>query len=312
MIKEEKTFHWIKVKTNLMYSTEIKLLMRQPDGGWYFSIYIYLIMLSINSKGRLVQKVNDIEIIYDLTTLTQELMFFKIDTVRVAIEMLRNLGFIYNEGEIICISNFDSLVGSETNWAKYKREQRAKNVQKQIGHQLDNVQQESRVKSQDFKKENNRLKKNKIDKISLTDFSDKEDDFFEIQDQELDKLNHVFTRYLIHSNYLTTSDLSLHKFNRLFSEIDEEVKSKDACLTFKNYQVIIQRFITKIKGVAIKHKFAYFNKAFNDSKTEYMIYLYEKIWDNFKRTKFELNYPEIIEKIKKRCEKFHIYDEKTD
>ncbi|MCL2521227.1 MAG: hypothetical protein FWE36_00030 [Erysipelotrichales bacterium] len=60
-------------------------------------------MLSINSKGRLVQKVNDIEIIYDLTTLTQELMFFKIDTVRVAIEMLRNLGFIYNEGEIICI-----------------------------------------------------------------------------------------------------------------------------------------------------------------------------------------------------------------
>ena len=74
-----------------MYSQEIKLLMRQPDGGWYFSIYMYLIMLSINSNGRLIQKIGEVEMIYDLTSITQELMFFKIDTIRVAIEMLKQL-----------------------------------------------------------------------------------------------------------------------------------------------------------------------------------------------------------------------------
>ena len=54
--KRAEKYFWIKLRLDDMYSQEIKLLMRQPDGGWYFSIYMYLIMLSINSNGRLIQK----------------------------------------------------------------------------------------------------------------------------------------------------------------------------------------------------------------------------------------------------------------
>ena len=46
-----------------MHSQEIKLLMRQPDGRWYFMIYIYLILLFINFNGRLIQKIGDGEMI---------------------------------------------------------------------------------------------------------------------------------------------------------------------------------------------------------------------------------------------------------
>lgn len=114
--------------------------MRQLDGGWYFSIYIYLIMLSINSKGRLVQKVGDVGMVYDLESLTQELMFFKIDTIRVPIEMLKQLELLYQDKEgILCISNFEKLVGSETGWAESKRLQRAKKAKKESSGQCPRI-----------------------------------------------------------------------------------------------------------------------------------------------------------------------------
>ncbi len=127
--KRNEIYYWIKLRQDLMQSKEMKLLMRQPDGGWYFSIYVYLIMLSINSNGRLIQKVNEMELIYDLTTITQELMFFKIDTIRVAIDMLMKLGLLYEDASnIICITGFDKLVGSETGWAEVKRKQKEKQL----------------------------------------------------------------------------------------------------------------------------------------------------------------------------------------
>ena len=122
--KRNEIYYWIKIRNKLMYSTEMKLLMRQHDGGIILASTFADNVID-QYQGRLIQEVGDIEMIYDLTTITQELMFFKIDTIRIAIEMLKELNLIYkDDNDVLCISNFDTLVGQETGWAEQKRKQK--------------------------------------------------------------------------------------------------------------------------------------------------------------------------------------------
>ena len=219
--KRGEIYFWIKLRQDLMYSKEIKLLMRQPDGGWYFSIYIYLVMLTINSNGRLIQKVHDVEMIYDLSMITQELMFFKIDTIRVAIEMLKSIGLLYVDDEqIICITNFNELVGSTTGWAEIKKKQRERKLLEnnngdnvpQIVHE--NVHIEYRDKRLEYIDDILDIKSIDHD---INDNNDNNDKItFTSDSKTIEKIRntminewhfqfsnaHIFTKYLIYSNYI--------------------------------------------------------------------------------------------------------------
>ncbi len=281
--KRNEVYYWIKLRQGMMQSTEIKLLMRQPDGGWYFSIYIYLIMMSINSNGRLIQKVGEIEMIYDLTTLTQELMFFKIDTIRVAIAMLKDLKLIYSdEDNVLCITNFNSLVGQETGWAEQKRKQKQKEqiecvenvhasfhapVHAKLPPEIRDKSIEYRYKIKDIESidHDNNDNNDNNDKITFSsDFKNNE----MIKNIMINEWHiafstaHVFTKYLIYSKYLEEGDLNTLQDANFFFE--NYLRTTYGFEDLKNH---IQYFLFQYKKMSnkdkqtIKNKMAYLTNA---------------------------------------------------
>ena len=279
--KRGEIYFWIKLRQDLMYSKEIKLLMRQPDGGWYFSIYIYLVMLTINSNGRLIQKVHDVEMIYDLSMITQELMFFKIDTIRVAIEMLKSIGLLYVDDEqIICITNFNELVGSTTGWAEIKKKQRERKMLEnnngdnvpQIVHENVHIEyRDKRLENRDDILDTKSIdpdiydKYDIYDKITFTSDSSINEKIknLMINEWHIEFSNaHILTKYLVYSKYLEEGDLnSLQDANSFFE------KKKKKRYEFEDLKNHIHYFLfqyrkmpTKDKKL-IKNKLAYLTNA---------------------------------------------------
>ena len=286
--KRNEVYHWIKIRSNLMHSTEVKLLMRQHDGGWYFSIYLYLIMLSINSGGRLTQKVNNVEMVYDLTTITQELMFFKIDTIRVAIEMLKELNLLYTDDEdVLCIANFDSLVGQESGWADKKRRQRQKfeltcgdNVPSNVPTKVptlvhENVPPEYRDKSIEYR---DKIKeKEKEDSFDIFDSIEINDRVTLPSESEIRNTikrllvnewyieytnSHLFTRYMVNARFIENGDLDL--LNAVNSYFDSYIGKYFTYEEMKNqvqYFLFQYRKIPKKERSKIENKMGYFTNS---------------------------------------------------
>ena len=264
--KRAEKYFWIKLRLDDMYSKEIKLLMRQPDGGWYFSIYMYLIMLSINSNGRLIQKIGEVEMIYDLTSITQELMFFKIDTIRVAIEMLKQLGLLYQDKDgVLCINNFDKMVGSETGWAKEKRIQRAKKKEEsgqcpKIVHE--NVRPESDIRYQSQNIEYRSIDKydkyDEYDKVTLASESIKPLNLsnFMINEWHIEfRKAHTLTKYLVHSNYLEEGDLeNLIGANHFFENYLNDY------FDFNDLKKQVQYFLMQYRKLSLEKRALIVNK----------------------------------------------------
>lgn len=277
-------YYWIKIRQDLMQSKEMKLLMRQPDGGWYFSIYIYLVMLSINSNGRLIQKVGKMEMVYDLTMITQELMFFKIDTIRVAIEMLKSLNLLYEDEEkVICISNFSNMVGSMTGWAEIKRKQREKEKQLKLNNDVDNVHhdvhsnvhieiRDKRLEYRDNNKDirsidqNDRNDKYDIyDKITFASDSEIQNYFKNLKINEwhiVFSQSHVLTKYLVYSKYFDEGDLdaliSSNAFFENYLESTYDFEDLKKHVQYFLYQYRKMRLSDKNK---IKNKMGYLTNA---------------------------------------------------
>jgi len=279
--KRGEIYFWIKLRQDLMYSKEIKLLMRQPDGGWYFSIYIYLVMLTINSNGRLIQKVHDVEMIYDLSMITQELMFFKIDTIRVAIEMLKSIGLLYVDDEqIICITNFNELVGSTTGWAEIKKKQRERKLLEnnngdnvpQIVHE--NVHIEYRDKRLEYIDDILDIKSIDHD---INDNNDNNDKItFTSDSKTIEKIRntminewhfqfsnaHIFTKYLIYSNYIDQGNLDLLiGFNSFFESYLEKTYEFEELRNHVQYFLFQYRKMSNNDKNKIKNKIGYFTNA---------------------------------------------------
>lgn len=294
--KRNEVYYWIKLRQGMMQSTEIKLLMRQPDGGWYFSIYIYLIMMSMNSSGRLIQKVGEIEMVYDLTTLTQELMFFKIDTIRVAIAMLKDLKLIYSdEDNVLCITNFNSLVGQETGWAEQKRKQKEREelecvekvhadfhapVHATFPPEIRDKSIEYRYKNKEIESINHNDKYDKYDKYDKVTFASD----FEIQNKIKDLMinewhihfsdAHIFTKYLVHSKYIADGDIDLLlAFNSFFDNYLKRTYSFEEMKSHVQYFLLQYRKLKEIDRNKIVNKMGYFTGAVkkNQRSIEWML-----------------------------------------
>ena len=64
---------------------------------------------------------------YDPDKIARDTKYFSKDTVIVAMELFKKLNLIYtDDGICLKIAGFENMVGSETSWAKQKREQREK------------------------------------------------------------------------------------------------------------------------------------------------------------------------------------------
>lgn len=120
-----KRYYWIKLKTSFMTSDAVDFLMGQPDGANYVVLYQMLCLKTINTGGKLERQIGEIIIPYDEAKIQRDCKWFSIDTIHVALNLYKKLGLIYvdNNG-VLCLTGHAGLIGSETDYASQKRQQR--------------------------------------------------------------------------------------------------------------------------------------------------------------------------------------------
>lgn len=140
MLVKDKRFYWLKLKSEFMQGDIMDFLMSQKNGANYVVLYQMLCIKTINTEGKLATQIGEVLIPFDVEKIQRECKWFDVDTIRVALELYKKLGLIYEQADgIIKISQFKEMVGSESYWAKQKKLERDKN--KDIGQELENVQQ---------------------------------------------------------------------------------------------------------------------------------------------------------------------------
>ena len=121
-----KRYYWIKLKDTFMTSDAVDFLMSQPDGANYVVLYQMLCLKTSNTGGKLERHIGEIIIPYDVEKIQRDTKWFTVDTVRVALNLYKALGLVYADRDgTLALSNYDNLVGSETDYAEKNRRQRA-------------------------------------------------------------------------------------------------------------------------------------------------------------------------------------------
>ena len=119
-----KRYYWLKLKESFMTSDTVDFLMSQKDGANYVVLYQMLCLKTINTEGRLSRTIGEIVIPYDVSKIQRDCKWFSLDTIRVALELYKRFGLVYEDQDgTLVLANHDEMVGSETDWAKQKRNQ---------------------------------------------------------------------------------------------------------------------------------------------------------------------------------------------
>lgn len=127
---DEKRFFWLKLKVNFMTSETVDFLMSQDGGANYIVLYQMLCLKTINTHGRLSRQIGEVTIPFDETKIQRDCKWFSIDTIRVAMELYRKLGLIYEDSDgTLVISGHGNLIGSEC--ASAERMRKMRNGEKQ-------------------------------------------------------------------------------------------------------------------------------------------------------------------------------------
>lgn len=144
-----KRYYWIKLKTDFFNQETIDFLLSQENGCQYIVLYQMLCLNTANNNGEMATRIGEMIVPYDINKIVRDTKYFTYDTVAVALELFKKLGLIYQEeGQILKISNFDEMVGSETSSAKRVREYRERQKALQCNA---NVTQEIRDKRLDIR-----------------------------------------------------------------------------------------------------------------------------------------------------------------
>ena len=124
-MREQKRYYWIKLKTDFFNQETIDFLLSQENGCQYIVLYQMLCLNTANNNGEMATRIGEMIVPYDINKIVRDTKYFTFDTVAVALELFKKLGLIYQEeGEVLKISNFEDMVGSETSSAKRVREYR--------------------------------------------------------------------------------------------------------------------------------------------------------------------------------------------
>lgn len=115
-------FYWIKLSDRFIESDTVDYLMSQKDGANYVVLYQMLCLKTVNNNGVLARKLGEVLIPYDIEKITRDCKWFTVDTVRVALELYKNLGMVYSmDNGMLRIADFDRLIGSQTISAEKKQ-----------------------------------------------------------------------------------------------------------------------------------------------------------------------------------------------
>lgn len=120
-----KRYYWIKLRESFMTGNIVDYLMAQKDGANYVVLYQMLCLKTINTSGRLSFTIGEIVIPFDIEKIQRECKWFSTDTIRVALNLYKGLGLIYEDQDgTLVLADHKEMVGSETTWAAQKRNQR--------------------------------------------------------------------------------------------------------------------------------------------------------------------------------------------
>lgn len=123
----EKRYYWIKLKDTFFADDgPADFMMSQPNGANYVVLYQMLCLKTINTDGRLSNQIGEVIIPYDIEKIRRTCKYFSTDTVRIALNLYKALGLIYEDvNGTLVISEHSTLVGSETGAAARMRNSRA-------------------------------------------------------------------------------------------------------------------------------------------------------------------------------------------
>lgn len=155
-----KVYYWIKLKTDFFESDAIDFLLSQKDGCQYVALYLKLCAMTANTNGVLASKVGNMLIPYSVEKIARDTKFFSADTVRVALELYKNLRLInVSDDNVLHIANFNAMIGNSktdehTKKLGAERQKRYRERQKSLSNNVTVTQDvtlhrnvESRVKS---------------------------------------------------------------------------------------------------------------------------------------------------------------------
>lgn len=146
-----KRFYWMKLKESFMTSDTIDYFMSQPNGAQYVVLYQMLCLKTINTDGKLERRIGEVIIPYDISKIQRDTKWFSEDTIRVALQLYKSFGLIYEDQDgTLVMADHSNLVGSETDYAIQKKNQRSigkedqkklppGNVDKSADNAVDNV-----------------------------------------------------------------------------------------------------------------------------------------------------------------------------
>lgn len=108
----EKRYYWIKLKTDFFDLPEIDWLLSQKNGAEYIVLYQMLCLMTANNNGELSSKFGEMIVPYDVEKIVRDTKYFDFDTVKVALELYKKLGLIYeSEDNALRISNYEEMIG---------------------------------------------------------------------------------------------------------------------------------------------------------------------------------------------------------
>lgn len=159
----DNRYYWIKLKTDFFgEDSPMDLLLSQPNGSEYVCLYIKLCLKTANNGGRLCTTFGEMLIPYNIEKIQQDMKYFSIDTVRVALELYKKMGLIYQEEDgILKITDHDDMVGSEGASAKWMRDKRARDkalITSQSQSDIEKENRDKRIEIRDKKKEKEKEK----------------------------------------------------------------------------------------------------------------------------------------------------------
>lgn len=133
-----KKFYWIKLKDSFMNSDEVDYIMGdEKNGANYIILYLKLCLNLVNFNGKFIKEIGEIIVPYDEEKIKRECKWFSAAFIKKALELYKRLGLIYEDKDgLLALSDYDNLVGSETDYALQKRNQRER---KGVENSVDNV-----------------------------------------------------------------------------------------------------------------------------------------------------------------------------
>lgn len=128
-MSENKRYYWLKLNENFFEDDTIAWLEEQENGKDYVIFYLKLALRSLKDDGKLIRYVGETLMPYDTKALSR-LTNTNIDTVNTAMTAFEQIGLTerLETGEIF-MKQIDEMIGSETDAAKRKRKQRAREAQ---------------------------------------------------------------------------------------------------------------------------------------------------------------------------------------